>query len=168
MLRRTLYTVVPALALMVLVTIFIYRWQMRDAPDSVGLKVDPDQATYDRIMRVGGFMQLDAADLRDMLDMTFYGIKNEWVIYYGANGEVKFSSTWYKFSDGTYTDRGYREITDDGRACTKWRKLREGLRRCGRVWRKSVPGKEDLYYGMLRHGWIGSKFTVRSGNVEGL
>ena len=85
------------------------------------------------------------------------------MIYSDPNGKGKFRYKRLWFQDGSITDRGHREITEDGRYCTKWRKLRDGRRRCGRVWRKG-----DLYYGMLRHGWIGPKYTVRRRNLEGL
>lgn len=162
MLRRTLYRVIPLLAVMWLVTIILYRQQLDD-PQSVGWSADSDQGIYDHMMRMDGFVRLNAGQLRKMLDMTFYDITNEWMIYYDSKGNGKFAYRRMWFEDGSITDRGFREITTDGRYCTKWGKLREGRRRCGRVWRKG-----DLYYGMLRHGWIGSKYTVRRGNVEGL
>ncbi|MCZ6730120.1 MAG: hypothetical protein O7C61_10470, partial [SAR324 cluster bacterium] len=64
-------------------------------------------------------------------------------------------------------DTGTREITADGRYCTKWKKLRDGRRRCGRVWRKGGT-RDGLHYGMLRHGYIGSKYLVKQGNRENL
>lgn len=162
MLWRTLYGVIPALAVMALITIYLYQ-QERDAPYSVGRSPDSGQAVYDHMMRMDGFVRLKVAELRGMLDMTFYDTANEWVIYYDAKGNGKFLYRQLRFEDGSISDRGYREITEDGRYCTKWGKLRGGRRRCGRVWRKG-----DLYHGLLRRGRIGSKYTVRRGNVENL
>ena len=77
MLWRTLYNVVPTLAVMALVSIALYQ-QQRDAPLSVWCSPDSDETTYNHMMRSDGFVRLNSADLRDMLDMTFYDITNEW------------------------------------------------------------------------------------------
>ena len=108
-------------------------------------------------------MRLDADELRSLLDHTFYDWQGEWVIYYGPTGEARFRFSKGPFPDGTRTDTGYREITDDGRYCTTWKKLRDGAKRCGRVWKEG-----DLYYGMVKDGYIGSRYRVKPGNVENL
>ena len=160
--RVTLSYVAATLAVLFIVTAYLYYLQA-DSQFSVGGADDADAAIYENMLRKDGFVPLSVEELRGLLDVTFYDVTNEWVIYYDAKGKGKFLSKRAGFSDGTLTDTGYREITEDGRYCTKWKKLRGGRRRCGRVWRKG-----ELHYGMLRHGWIGSKYTVRPGNVEGL
>lgn len=162
MFLRTLFYVVPLVTALAVVTAYLYQHQ-RDDHLSVGWSVPPDQAMYDVMLRKDGFVLLSSEGLRELLDVTFYDIGDEWVIYYDARGNGKFRSRRLRFSDGTFTDTGYREITDDGRYCTKWNKLRDGRRRCGWVWRKG-----ELHYGMLKHGYIGSKYTVRRGNAENL
>lgn len=131
---------------------------------SVGGYEDPESvALFDHLMRADGFEPVDAAGLRAMLDHTFYNIDNEWIIYYGPKGEGRMKFLLITFPDGSNTDTGQRKITRDGRYCTKWKKNRGGARRCGRVWKKG-----DLYYGMLKNGYIGSKYRIKPGNPEGL
>jgi len=160
--RVTLSYVSATLVVLFIVTVYLLYLEADDT-FSVGWLDDDDKADYEEMMRKDGFVLLSLQELRELLDVTFYDVTNEWVIYYDAKGNGRFLSRRIWFSDGTFTDTGYREITEDGRYCTKWKKLRGGRRRCGRVWRKG-----ELHYGMLRHGWIGSKYTVRPGNVEGL
>ena len=160
--RVTLSYVSATLVVLFIVTVYLLYLEADDT-FSVGWLDDDDKADYEEMMRKDGFVLLSLQELRELLDVTFYDVTNEWVIYYDDKGNGKFLSRRLWFSDGTFTDTGYREITEDGRYCTKWKKLRGGRRRCGRVWRKG-----ELHYGMLRHGWIGSKYTVRPGNVEGL
>ena len=162
MLLRTLFYVVPLLTALTVVTAYLYQHQ-RDDHLSVGRYAASDGEMYDIMLRKDGFARLSTEGLRELLDVTFYDIGNEWVLYYDAKGNGKYRSKRLRFSDGTFTDTGYREITDDGRYCTKWGKLRDGKRRCGRVWRRG-----ELHYGMLKHGYIGSKYTVRRGNAENL
>ena len=119
MLWRTLYRVIPLLAVLLMVTAYLYQHQ-RDDHLSVGRSDGDDQAMYDRMMHMDGFVRLSAAELRGMLHMTFYDVADEWVIYYDSKGNGKFLSKRLRFSDGGYRDSGYREITGDGRYCTKW------------------------------------------------
>ncbi len=114
-------------------------------------------------MRHNGYVRLNAEELRSLLDHTFYDSEGVWVIYYGPTGEGRLRFSKRRFPDGTRTDTGHREITDDGRYCTTWKKLRDGAKRCGRVWRVG-----DLYYDMLKAGYIRSRYPVRPGNVENL
>ena len=126
-------------------------------------KFTPTERVYEDIMRHNGYVRLDAEELRGLLDHTFYESEGVWVIYYAPTGEGRLRFSKRRFPDGTRTDTGHREITDDGRYCTTWEKLRDGAKRCGRVWKVG-----DLYYGMLKDGYIGSRYRVRPGKVENL
>ncbi len=162
MVFKTLSYMALTMAMLVIVTAYLYHHQADDHL-SVGWYAGDDQPMYDVMMRKDGFRPLSAVELRELLDVTLYDANHEWVIYYDAKGNGRFLSRRLRFSDGSYTDTGFRVITEDGRYCTKWKQLRDGRRRCGRVWKKG-----ELYYGMLRQGYIGSKYTVRRGNVEDL
>lgn len=158
--RKLLLTALAAMAVLIALAVM---GEKEDAQSVTGREDREKEAVYARMLRMDGFERLNAAGLRALLDHTLYEKDGDWIIYYGPNGEGRMRFLRMTFADGTRTDTGRRTITADGRYCTQWEKQRGGARRCGRLWRKG-----NLYYGMLIDGFIGSRYTVRPGNVEGL
>lgn len=76
----------------------------------------------------------------------------------------------YKRADGTMTymleggwkDEGSWWITDDGRSCTKLKKVRKGKARCSKIYR------DDNQYKVIRPDGSETEFLVEPGNTQGL
>ena len=87
---------------------------------------------------------------------TDEGVQEYW-LYKRKDGTMN-----YKFQDG-WMDEGSWRVTNDGRSCTTFKKLRKGKERCSTIFRIG-----DDKYKVLRPDGSANEFSLEVGNVRGL
>ena len=86
---------------------------------------------------------------------TSKGPQKYW-LYKRADGSMTY------MLEGGWKDEGRWWITDDGRSCTKLKKVRKGKTRCSRIYR------DDDQYKVIRPDGSETEFSVAPGNTQGL
>ena len=118
-------------------------------------------------LKTQGHTQLNAEEIRDLYNnKTQYEKFGLWAIYNQVTGVYpEFAGMTgdrrINFFGKRPSDYGTWEVTEDGRSCTTWYKLR-GKKDCGTIWKKGAD------YTFVRENGSTVKFTSKPGNPENL
>ena len=115
-------------------------------------------------LKTQGNTQLNAEEIRDLYNnKTQYEKFGLWAIYNQlTEGKPPSGDRRITFFGKRPSDFGIWEVTEDGRSCTTWKKLRKGKKGCGTIWKKGAD------YTFVQENGSTVKFTSKTGNPENL